>query len=509
MIASERRLVATHPGWQSGPNRILALLQMATRRRQSQPDYLGHPLPWETVLGLLVTWHHEFPTASGAIDHEDATELVEAAIRLSHVVNLELASRIGAYHVRKRGKGFVLTHRWNPAIEVADAVLEQEAAPKLSSRLTEAESAWIATKAGESRSLPPLEVLQASAARARDSITILREHQPEGALPESFSLGDQLTVGHAIDLLAALMGFADLCTATANILQRTETTLVTMSTTTLSNLLTKLAPECTSAHVDNLLERLTFKNGRLPHYSPLVRVGDDSLIICPPLIGIRLVDPLVLRSAGYDPNRFGPIGKSLGDLATRWTTWLKKIPGALVAERIKVTYPNGRQAGDLDVLAIDPTTKTAICLEIKWPVDAWALTEVVKVEEWAEKAALQIARVRAGLASGETTAKLPARWPDLSDFTWTWAVGIPRQLCLRPLPEPDIEVTSLRYLLALGEPTNLEAIANALAKRDLPIAGEHFTVDRLTLPLQRGTIHLDVLIMDPAKPWIPFQQQTP
>jgi hypothetical protein len=328
-------------------------------------------------------------------------------------------------------------------------------------------------------------------------------------LPESFSLGDQLTVGHAIDLLAALMGFADLCTATANILQRTETTLVTMSTTTLSNLLMQLAPECTSAQVDNLLERLTFKDGRLPHYSPLVRAGDDAFIICPPLIGVRLVDPLVLRSAGYDPNRFGPIGKSLGDLATRWTTWLAKIPGALVAERIKVIYPNGRQAGDLDVLAIDPNTKTAICLEIKWPVDAWALTEVVKVEEWAEKAARQIARVRAGLASGETTAKLPARWPDLSDFTWTWAVGIPRQLCLRPLPEPDIEVTSLRYLLALGEPTNLEAIANALAKPDLPIAGEHFTVDRLTLPLQRGTIHLDVLIMDPAKPWIPFQQQTP
>lgn len=504
LVASQRQKVAEHPGWQAGPERILTLLQTATKLRQFERTNLGKELPsWETVLGLLITWHHEFPAATaGSVSEQHAYDLVLAAARLARLEGLELSSRVNAYRVRKRRETFVLTHRWDPALEVADAILERRTAPSHLPDLTDIEREWLAAKTPASRELPPLEVLRAAAGRARDAIGLWREHQPEGALPLSFSLGDGLTVGDAINVLAGLMGFADLCIAAADSQKRTETTLATLSTTSFAGLLAKLAPNCERAQVGNLIERLIYARGRSPRNSPIVRVG-ESILICPPLISARLIDPIVLRSAGYDPSKFGPIGKNLGGLATRWAEWLRQVPGALVAERVTVVTPEGRQAGDLDVLAIDQTRKVAICLEIKWPVDAWSLTEVMKIEDWTTKASVQLAQVRRKLSCRSATAKTPKNWPDISDFAWTWAVGIPRQLSMRPLPEPDVHTTSLRYLMAMQTPTSLVDVVHALRHPDLPIEGKHFNIERLTISLDRAEIHVDALEIDSTAPWIP------
>jgi hypothetical protein len=507
VVAAERRKVAAHPGWQTGPERILELLQTATRIRQLDRTNFGHDVPWETVFGLLITWHHKFPVATGPVSPQHADELVLAAATLARLEGLELSSRVNAYRVRKRGSALVLTHRWNPALEVADAILERNTTPPHIPELTSAERAWIDRKALRSRDLPPLQVLRAAAARAREGITLWREHQLEGALPESFSLGDGLTVGDAIDVLAGLMGFADLCMATADIQKRTETTLVTLSTTTFSDLLVKLAPNCDRTQVDNVIERLMYTRGRSPHNSPLVDLG-EAVLVCPPLIGIRLIDPILLRSAGYDPSKFGPIGKTLGGLATRWAEWLRQIPGTLVAERVKVVAPTGRQDGDLDVLAIDPARKLAVCLEIKWPVDAWSLSEVLKIEDWTTKASVQLAQVRRKLNSRTATARTPKQWPDISDFRWTWAVGIPRQLSMRPLSESDVHVTSLRYLTAMQVPASLADVASILRTPDLPVVSKHFTVERRTVSLDQVDIHIDTLRINPAVPWTPSASGT-
>lgn len=286
----------------------------------------------------------------------------------------------------------------------------------------------------------------------------------------SFPLGNGLTIGHAIEVLAGIMGLADLCQFTASSKKRTETTLAHFPWNELIDLIHELAPSCELDQVDDLVGRLTYKPGRLTRNSPLVRLG-DVIIVCPPLIGSRLIDPILLRSAGYDPVLFGPIGHQLGRQANRWARWLATIPGVLVAEEVKMFTPDGRQAGDLDIIAVDPIEKTVLCMEIKSPIDAWSLSEVDKTEKQMAAGCQQLAKRRHQIAENLAYARFPPNWPDLTGFTWTWAVGLPQQLCLRPPPEPGIHATSLRFALGLGAPPNLAAVVRTLRDPVLPESG--------------------------------------
>lgn len=79
-IGDARTRVLAHRAWHSGSHRVDTLLEMATRIRQMEIDNLGGTLPpWETVLGLLISWHHQVPVAHGVMAHEDAVEIVLAA----------------------------------------------------------------------------------------------------------------------------------------------------------------------------------------------------------------------------------------------------------------------------------------------------------------------------------------------------------------------------------------------------------------------------------------------
>jgi hypothetical protein len=63
-IGDARTRVLAHRAWHSGSHRVDTLLEMATRIRQMEIDNLGATLPpWETVLGLLISWHHQVPVA--------------------------------------------------------------------------------------------------------------------------------------------------------------------------------------------------------------------------------------------------------------------------------------------------------------------------------------------------------------------------------------------------------------------------------------------------------------
>jgi hypothetical protein len=80
MIDRARARLMAHAGWHSGPARIYDLLQRATRLRQMEIDNLHAQLPpWETVLGLLIAWHHEAPMLTGPMADHDAFEIVLAA----------------------------------------------------------------------------------------------------------------------------------------------------------------------------------------------------------------------------------------------------------------------------------------------------------------------------------------------------------------------------------------------------------------------------------------------
>ncbi|MFI1953186.1 hypothetical protein ACH437_15270 [Streptomyces xinghaiensis] len=494
-VSDSRARVRAHPAWQAGPERIYDLLRTATKLRAMEITAgMTSDLPWESVLAQLVVWHHEFPFGTGPCSEAEAAEITALAAAAHHWDLLETGVRAGAYQVRLTGGGFRVRHRWNASVEVADAFLAEAAVPALLPELSETERRWISTKRVGSRAGPTPEVLRAAVDRAATTIDAYRKAVPEGQVPDSFPLGEGMTAGDMVRVLAVLMGVASLCEETAHRLSRLETTLAHMPVSQLMALLAEMCPTVSEAHRALAVERLTYRVGRSCRTSPLVRHG-DTVIICPPLVTPRAVDPIMLRSAAHDPRGFGRIGREQGDRATAWAEWLRATPGTVVAERVTATRTDGRSAGDLDVVVVDPSSCVGLCLEIKWPIEALSLPEAMKVENWATSAAHQLDRLRAELRAGTATAHLPGDWPPFESIDWTWCVGTPQQLCLRPLPTPEMHSTSLRYVQALETPSDLSALVGVLQKPDLPVEGVHFEVAKRSFSVGRRQVHLDVLGM--------------
>jgi len=263
VIDRHRRAMRDLPGWRSGPERLLTLLQRATRLRAMEiAQGLYSDVPWESVLAQIITWHHEIPLGECLCGDEEAMGICVAALDATRLDNLHYTVRAGGYEVRRRGDSFRIRHRWNPALEAADIFLEHATAPVDLPEITSVEHLWISSRSRASRELPPSDILHAAAQRARTAINAYRHALPEGNLPDSFELDGGLTVGHVADVLAVLMGFASLCESAAHVLQRTETTLASIRRTRLLEMIAELLPEVPQSHIDVVIERLTFTAGR-------------------------------------------------------------------------------------------------------------------------------------------------------------------------------------------------------------------------------------------------------
>ncbi|OOC54287.1 hypothetical protein NOSIN_11120 [Nocardiopsis sinuspersici] len=143
------------PGWQSGPERLLTLLQRATRLRAMEiAQGLDADVPWESVLAWIITWHHEIPVGEGPCGDEEAMDICVAALEATRLDNLHGTTRAGGYEVRRRGDAFRVRHRWNPSVEAADAFLEHATHPADVPELTPAESTWIQSRPRAARELP-------------------------------------------------------------------------------------------------------------------------------------------------------------------------------------------------------------------------------------------------------------------------------------------------------------------------------------------------------------------
>lgn len=505
LIGRRRRFAEGLPGWSSGPERILTLLQCATRLRAMEfAQGFSTDVPWESVLAQIITWHHEIPLRAGPCDERDAVDICVAALEAPRLDNLQYNLGVGGYEVRRRGDSLRIRQRWNSALEAADMFLEDAATPSKLPKITSIEQRWIRNRPGTSRDLPPTQVLHAATQRAKTAVDAYRHALPEGNLPDSFKLDEGLTVGDAAAVLSALMGFALLCESAAYVLKRTETMLATIRRFRLLQMIAELLPDVRPAHIDTVIERLTFAAGRSSRVSPLTRL-DDAIIVCPPLITPRSVDAILLRSAAYDPARYGPVGQRQGGRAARWKTWLDQVPGLLVAERIPARRQDQSAAGDLDVVAVDPQQRRGICFEIKWPIDAISYPEVAKIEDWITSAAAQVDRLRADLTSGKAAVAMPRGWPAFFDIDWTWVVGTPQQLGLRPVPFQEIYATSFRYLAGHGIPRTLDDVIDTITSPDLPSDGTHYKLSTIDFMLGRHRVVQDAigLIRDSwePRPW--------
>ncbi|WP_428814847.1 hypothetical protein SALCHL_002804 [Streptomyces albus subsp. chlorinus] len=490
-ISRKRSALRLHRAWSAGAGRIYALLRKAAEFRAREIDSgIQTDVPWETLFEFVIEWHHQFPLGDGDCDEEAAFEVLTSAIEFSRWEQIEHSIRMGGYSVRRRGRDLRVRHAWDVALEAADMYLESRARPRGLPPFSEVERRWAGARPVESREGPPFEVLKASADRAMVSIDAWRKSAPEGYLPDPFALGNGLTIREATVLLAGIMGLADLCELAARSAARLESTLAHLDRQVMVDALGQLCPEVPTAHIDDLLERLTYRVGRSARTAPLVESG-ERIILCPPLITSRAVDVIALRTAAQDASRFGRVGHTLGKRAKEWEDWFAAIPGVSARSGVKVLRADGKRAGDLDVIAVDTKNKLGICLEIKWPIDGVTRREVGKVESWVTSAADQLGRVRGELESGTAVAELPGGWPQLSEIEMTWGVGTPQQLCLRPISVQGIYPTSLRYLIESGDPPSLRSVVEMLKRPDLPKRGLHYSEEAFTLRMGHYAVVVD------------------
>jgi hypothetical protein len=491
-----RRRVDGLAVWSGGEDRLHALLQMALlpRAEEARHGIAAADFPWEPLMDRMAQWHYSHPLGAAKYKETDLREALYAALEATRIEPIEAGIRAGAFQVKRRRKGFRVLYRWDVSPEVADMYLERQTHPGPAPGPTDAERQWATGRPWETLNTfaPPTDILQTAMHRTTTAVNAWQAAHQDPPLPDDFDLGDGLTAGIMAQVLAALMAMAELGELAHARVRRQGTTLLHVPHNVLVDWLTRACNEVTAATAATAISRLMTGPRRSLRTSLLVPNG-PVVTVLPLTMFPRAIDAILLRTAASDPARYGPIGQRQGDRAKAWGLWLNEIPRAKVAERLKIRGHGGRTAGDFDLLALAPDTGKGIVFELKWPIDALTLPESMKTDDNILDACRQLGKNRRMLKAGEATVKMPPGWPAFSEVEWTWAVGTPQQLYSGALPEPEMFVTSFRYLKSLGNPGTIEALITALRQPDLPRLGEHYTVEKMTMRLGRYEVYYDTI----------------
>ncbi|MGS2641797.1 hypothetical protein [Streptosporangium sp. LJ11] len=421
------------------------------------------------------------------------------------IERLETTLSVGGFSVTKSSGGFSLAITQDPSIEVADMYLELLTIPRNSSnhRVPEIDR-WVLslTSAKPVRGIP-LTVRRAATRWALKEVEAYRKALPEGKLPSGFSLGGRLNMGVVVQHWASLVGMCHVLDVCAALTGHTGPTLAWLPRDEIAAKLVETVEDGADLDVaQEMVDLLTFRPGVSPLAAPLIPC-EDKLIICPALINPIGIERLLLRAVAANPSRFGKVGKQLGKRANEWGELVREIPDVQVAEGVKVKRPNGSTAGDLDLVAIDPSAGVGLCVEVKWPIDAHTLKESMKTSEIILSAARQLDGLRSGLLASEVAPVLPAGWPDFKQITWFWAVGTPQQLYAGKLPVPDMHMTSLRYLKQLPRAETLKQLIDAVTRPCWPQRNTHFTLSSLRTQIGRVRVTQEVIECGGLLRWRP------
>jgi hypothetical protein len=123
-----------------------------------------------------------------------------------------------------------------------------------------------------------------------------------------------------------------------------------------------------------------------------------------------------------------------------------RLPGARIAERVKVVDASGTRVGDLDVVAYDKSSGTIAVFEVLWSIAPDGSAEVAKVETHAHEKRAQVARVRQAMADKEAAARWPPGWIVDPGANVTWFILTPSVLPALSLQEDGIFVRSHQLL---------------------------------------------------------------
>lgn len=174
-------------------------------------------------------------------------------------------------------------------------------------------------------------------------------------------------------------------------------------------------------------------NGRLAPMSSLITPG-------------AMIRNFVARLQ-LDPARFGRAGQLLGLLGSQTvgTTLRRRLTGAVVAERVKVFHPDGRQAGDLDVVAFDPATGVAVVFEVVWKIGVDGAAEIAAIENRAREKRTQVLELQAAIARG-ARPRWPSGWSVGSGPIYRWFILTPSVLPAQPDQDGGVPIRSHQIL---------------------------------------------------------------
>jgi hypothetical protein len=183
-----------------------------------------------------------------------------------------------------------------------------------------------------------------------------------------------------------------------------------------------------------------------PCLTPLVpvdsRLAPMSSLITPGAMVRNFVARLQVDAA-----RFGRAGQLLGLLGSRSVaaTLRRRLTGALVTERVKVFYPDGRQAGDFDVVAYDPESGVAVVFEVVWKIGVDGAGEIAAIENRARQKRTQVLDLESAIAGG-ARPRWPADWSIESDPIYRWFILTPSVLPAQPDQDGQIPIRSHQIL---------------------------------------------------------------
>lgn len=165
-----------------------------------------------------------------------------------------------------------------------------------------------------------------------------------------------------------------------------------------------------------------------------------------------------MRVAALDPTTYGHIGDIAGKRGPEeLADVLGSLDGVDVLTGVKVKRAR-QDAGDLDVVALDPATGRGLIIEVKAPIAPDSMDEIGNIETTLTGAQTILSRLRADLISGKSTCRWPPNWPQFTSVDWTFGIlSLHHMPCTPELLNATFPIRTLRAIKSSG-PTTLDDV---------------------------------------------------
>ncbi|MFF8293967.1 hypothetical protein ACF07M_00750 [Streptomyces globisporus] len=471
--------------WKFGQSSLHALLlsiavrymkELLQSQKGGETEFDPSGRQYANATARLIEWSYQYgdQSSSGTPDIKSVEEAVNLALDWEVVEIGIQGGRAGRVQVDEDKEGLYIEPASHASIEVLDMVLEQiDTLNPEESRIgpsLEPAHSFFASQQGVlhvHKRLPPW----IGGLYVQHMKNYSAQHLWE--IPGDADLGG-LKVRDAVPLIGTIKGMSLLQLTLFRGEPLPNTAYLSMSPETLRRYLNRYNPG--NDAIDRFIEMVTYTGpgGKTPFSAPVVPWG-DKVIIPFPLLSEGLEERMILRAAASNPATSGALGGALGKVGRRWGDRLtESIPGARVANEVKVLAPNRRKIGDLDVVVLDADRKSGLIVEVKWPIDARNLSEAWKQEDAIDKGRSQVLRLQKEIREG-ATVKLPPNWPPFDQVNWQWIVGTARYLDPR-ITDSEIASTSLRLVEQLLPVSTTRELLHKIKHFPYPQEGQEFTL---------------------------------